>query len=44
LNAEDLLKVPGIGKKTFEKIAPFIEIQNEKNRGKNSKGNHGNKI
>lgn len=30
LNAEDLLKVPGIGKKTFEKIAPFIEIQNEK--------------
>ena len=30
LNAEDLLKVPGIGKKTFEKVAPFIEIQNEK--------------
>jgi competence protein ComEA len=30
LNAEDLLKVPGIGKKTFEKVAPFIEIQNGK--------------
>ncbi|MFZ9792427.1 MAG: ComEA family DNA-binding protein [Gemmataceae bacterium] len=30
LNAADLLKVPGIGKKTFEKVAPFIEIQNEK--------------
>lgn len=30
LNAEDLLRVPGIGKKTFEKVAPFIEIQNEK--------------
>jgi len=30
LNAEDLLKVPGIGKKTFGKVAPFIEIQNEK--------------
>lgn len=30
LNAEDLLKVPGIGKKTFEKVAPFIEIRNEK--------------
>jgi competence protein ComEA len=30
LNADDLLKVPGIGKKTFEKVAPFIEIQNEK--------------
>jgi len=30
LNAEDLLKVPGIGKRTFEKVAPFIEIQNEK--------------